>query len=196
MTKYPSHLLKLIQAFKKLPGVGNKSAERFAFHFLSLPSEQVDEMTEILKNSHQLLKSCDECGCLTEEEEKCRLCDPEARDPKILCIVAHPKDVFAVEQTHEFRGFYHVLGGHLSPLDGRGPEHLSLSSLQRRISRLGIQEVIIALDSTLEGDATSLYIKQELASSNLSISRLAFGLPMGSALDYVRWRNLSPSSPW
>lgn len=185
MTKYPPHLQKLIQVFKKLPGVGSKSAERFAFHCLSWTVEQMEEMASTLKNIPHFLKHCEECGCLVDVQELCHLCDPKLRDPSILCIVAHAKDVFAVEQTHEYKGLYHVLGGHLSPLEGRGPEHLSLSQLEKRISHLGIQEIIIALDSTLEGDATALYIKEQLVPFNLSVFRLAFGLPMGSALEYV-----------
>ncbi len=182
-TKYPPQLIRLIGAFKQLPGVGSKSAERFAFHLLDWSADQLNEMAKSIETTQQL-RSCDECGCLVGEAA-CLLCDTNRRDPDILCIVAHLKDVFAIEQTHEYKGLYHVLGGVLSPLEGVGPDHLSIHKLKERIRSLPVKEVVIALDSTLEGDATAFYLKRELAEYNLPTSRLAFGLPMGSALDYV-----------
>jgi recombination protein RecR len=182
--KFPEHLQKLIQVLKRLPGVGNKSAERFAFHMLTLPPEQLFEMGNIVKEIKHKLKQCNECGCLMGDEG-CSICDLAERDNDVLCVIATPRDVFSIEETHEYRGLYHVLGGLLSPMDNRGPDRLSLDKLKERIVDLQVKEVVIALDSTLEGDATSLYLKQELASYSVHISRLAFGLPMGSALDYV-----------
>lgn len=182
--QYPSHLLKLIQVLKRLPGVGNKSAERFAFHLLTWPEEHLCELGEIISATKSKLRQCHLCGCLMGMEG-CLFCHASKRDPHAMCIIAYPRDVFAIEETQEYGGLYHVLGGLLSPLHQRGPEHLSLYKLKERLVHLQVKEVVIALDSTLEGDATALYLKQELMEYPLQISRLAFGLPMGSSLDYV-----------
>jgi recombination protein RecR len=182
--KYPKHLQKVIEVLKKLPGVGNKSAERFAFQMLNWTPLQLQEMAEIIQTIPKEIKQCKNCGCLIDHEA-CSFCDVARRDPTIVCVIASPRDVFAIEETHEFHGLYHVLGGLLSPMSGFGPEQLHINQLLQRIADLQIKEVVIALDSTLEGDATALYLKQELNSFNLTIQRLAFGLPMGSSLDYV-----------
>jgi recombination protein RecR len=181
--RYPDHFLKLVHVLKRLPGVGSKSAERFAFHLINWSDNHLQELANTLSQVKEKLRHCTECGCLTGEEA-CFFCHP-SRDTNMVCIIASARDAFAIEETHEYKGLYHVLGGVLSPLENRGPERLSLKKLQERISKLQIKEVVIALDSTLEGDATSLYIKQELDSYPVRISRLAFGLPMGSSLDYV-----------
>lgn len=182
--QYPNHLLQLIQVLKRFPGVGNKSAERFAFHLLNWPSEHLLELGKVVTTLKEKLKSCTECGCLIDEH-KCAVCDLSRRDKRLMCVISSSREMYAIEETHEYKGLYHVLGGVLSPLEGRGPEHLSLPKLKERITSLGVQEIVIALDSTLEGDATSLYLKQELAEYPIRVSRLAFGLPMGSALEYV-----------
>lgn len=182
--RYPLHLLKLIQVLKRLPGVGNKSAERFAFHLLNWPIEHLQELGQTVIAIKDKLKACPECGCLIDEQA-CIFCDASRRDTSILCVISSPREAFAIEGTHEYQGLYHVLGGVLSPLDQRGPEHLTIEKLKQRITSLQIKEIIIALDSTLEGDATSLFLKQELTNYPVNISRLAFGLPMGSALEYV-----------
>lgn len=184
MRAYPEHLQKLIQLLKKFPGVGSKSAERFAFNLLTWMPEQLNEIGDTFKSIKDHLKSCVECGCLRGSHE-CYFCDSSKRDTKTMCVIATPRDAFSIEDTHEYRGLYHVLGGVLSPLENRGPEHLFLSNFKDRINKHGVEELVIALDSTLEGDATALYIKQELRSLPLHISRLAFGIPMGSHLDYV-----------
>jgi recombination protein RecR len=181
---YPDHLLKLIQALKKFPGVGNKSAERFAFHILNWPEKQHEELASLLCDIKQKLRYCDDCGCLGGEV-LCYFCQSPQRNKQILCVIASPRDVYAIEETHEYKGLYHVLGGVLSPMDNRGPERLSIDQLKKRVSLHQIEEVVLALDSTLEGDATALYIKKALEAFPLQVSRLAFGLPMGSALDYV-----------
>lgn len=182
--KYPSHLLKLVEVLRRLPGVGVKSAERFAFDLLTWPKEQLSEMAGVIDTIHDRLKSCIDCGCLAENSD-CRFCLDERAISGVLCIVASPRDVFAIEATGEYRGLYHVLGGTLSPLEGIGPEKLHIDSLKNRLSSLILQEVIIAIDSTLEGDATSLYLKQEIEPLGIRVSRLAFGLPIGSSIDYV-----------
>lgn len=182
--KYPTHLLKLIESFKMLPGVGNKSAERFAFHLINQPPEQLSLLANIIHETPLRLKTCPVCGCLIGEAS-CPFCEASRSTLGVICIVASARDTFAIEATHEYRGLYHVLGGLLSPMEGIGPEKLTIESLKQRIRSLQIKEVVIALDSTLEGDATALYLKQELADLSVQMTRLAFGLPMGSALDYV-----------
>lgn len=182
--RYPDHLLKLIQVLKRFPGVGNKSAERFAFHLLNWTEQQLSELGTVVSTIKDKLHQCDDCGCLMGTEG-CFFCQASQRDPHVICVIASPRDVFAIEETREYKGLYHVLNGLLSPLDRRGPEHLSLQKLKVRLATLQIKELVIALDSTLEGDATALFLKQELANYPIHISRLAFGLPMGSSLDYV-----------
>lgn len=181
---YPQHLLKLIQVLKRLPGVGHKTAERFAFYLLDCSEGDLHEMAQILALVKDKITCCDQCGCFIGDRG-CGFCTDARRNPALLCVIASPKEAFAIEETRTFQGLYHVIGGLLSPLDRKGPEHLSLDRLKRRIAAHGVEEVVIALDSTLEGDATSLYLKQELAKLPVRISRLAFGLPMGSTLDYV-----------
>lgn len=182
--KYPNHLLKLIDVLRRLPGVGQKSAERYAFQMLDWNPQHLSEMAEVVKTLHEKIKQCCVCGCLCENNA-CTFCDDSRAAAGSVCIIASPRDAFAIEETREFKGYYHVLGGLLSPLQGRGPEKLQLTKLLQRLQSLAIKEVVIALDSTLEGDTTALYLKRELEPLRLNVSRLAFGLPMGSSLDYV-----------
>ncbi|MFI0435167.1 MAG: recombination mediator RecR [Parachlamydiaceae bacterium] len=182
--RYPEHLQKLIQILKRLPGIGNKSAERFAFHLLTWPESQLKELAAIVHTTKEKLQQCEDCGCLIGLEG-CFFCQSHHRDTNVMCVIASPRDVYSIEETQEYRGLYHVLDGLLSPLNRRGPEHLSIPKLKHRIAAFNVKELVIALDSTLEGDATALYLKQELEHSPIHISRLAFGLPMGSSLEYV-----------
>jgi recombination protein RecR len=181
---YPQHLSKLINALKKLPGVGNKSAERFAFQMLNWKSEHLQELSHLIQAMPEKLSHCKECHCLISPES-CPFCDLAKRPMRSICIIASPRDAFAIEETREYKGLYHNLGGLLSPLEGIGPEQLKLHNLKERILAHQVDEILMALDSTLEGDATAFYLKKELVSLGIPISRLAFGLPMGSSLDYV-----------
>lgn len=182
--KYPIHLLKLIDVLKKLPGVGNKSAERFAFEILNWSDDALNQMAQVIGSTKTHLQYCEQCGCLIGIDD-CPFCAASRHSHQAICVVAQARDVFAIEGTHEFRGMYHVLGSLLSPMTGIGPEKLRFSTLKERILEHHITEVVIALDSTLEGDATALFLKQQLEPLNVRVSRLAFGLPMGSSLDYV-----------
>lgn len=184
MSKYPEPLLRLIAVLKKLPGVGSRTAERFAFHLLDWPTPQLGEFAEIVGSIKARIHTCPECHCLMDLS-RCAFCDPIRREARSLCVIATAKDLFALEETGSFHGLYHVLGGLLSPLDGRHPHHLDIAGLKGRIAKYSVQEVIIAFDSTLEGDTTALYLKQELQDTGAIVSRLAFGLPMGSSLDFV-----------
>lgn len=182
--KYPKHLLQLIESLKRLPGVGNKTAERFAFQMLDWTPQQLEQTSELIRDIPHKLKQCDQCGCLMGEKY-CYFCVPARYQQGMMCIISSPKDVYAIEETHQFRGIYQVLGTLISPLEGKGPEMLPMKQIKERIQKHQVNEVVIALDSTLEGDTTSLYLKKELDPLSIAISRLALGLPMGSSLDYV-----------
>lgn len=182
--KYPLHLLKLIESLKRLPGVGAKSAERFAFELIKWSPNDIERFAAIIQATPDKLKSCNDCGSL-KGEEPCAFCTTPRSSPQTLCILATPRDAFSIEATREFNGYYHVLGGLISPLEGIGPEALRLNTLLSRIEALQIQEIVIALDSTIEGDATALYLKKILSPLSILISRLAFGIPMGSSIDFV-----------
>jgi len=190
MSKYPLALQQLIASLKMLPGVGSKTAERFAFQLLTWQDEPLEHFATLIATLKTKIQTCPTCNCLMEKE-LCQFCDTAKRDTSLLCIISSPKDVFAIEETHLYKGLYHVLGGLLSPLDGRTVERLGVAHLLQRISTLQIREVIVALDSTLEGDATALYLKEQLDKSSIPVSRLALGLPMGIPLEYVDGGTLS-----
>lgn len=182
---YPSALNRLIAALKKLPGIGQKSAERFAFKILDWPETEVKEFVSTLEGVKKSLSNCNECNCLVEANY-CPFCKENKRDKEILCIVSSSKDLFALEEARIFKGLYHVLGTVLSPLDNKFGEDISLDPIVDRIKKHSIKEVILALDSTLEGDATALFIKNALQENHgIRVSRLALGLPVGSTLDFV-----------
>jgi recombination protein RecR len=182
--RYPTHLLRLIETFKKLPGVGARSAERFAFELLRWPSDALRSMGELISATSENLFYCAECGSLADSL-LCGICASPNRDKTKLCIVGYWRDLFAIESTGEYLGSYHVLGALLSPMEGINPKDLPIDAIRERIGKQEIQEIVIALDATLEGDTTALYLKQELSSFCSKISRIAFGLPMGSSFDYV-----------
>lgn len=180
---YPDHLLKLIAVLKKFPGVGTKTAERFAFHLLDWPEEKLMEMSSTIKEVKSHLKICPLCGALIEKS--CTICGDKSRNQEILCIVASVKDIFLIEETREYRGLYHVLGTLFSPIHGKAPHPQTIEKLKTRIETMGVKEVIIGLDSTIEGDATALFLKKELISYPITLFRLALGLPMGSSFDFI-----------
>lgn len=184
MSKYPSDLAQLIAFLKKLPGVGTKTAERFAFQLLNWSEEELQAFSTLFAQLKKKITQCDECRCLMANH-CCPFCQNVMRDKTQLCIIASPRDAYSLEETGAYRGLYHVLGGLLSPLDGKTLEHLNLDRLKKRISSLHIKEIIIALDSTLEGDTTSLFLKEQMQAWGFPVSRLAFGLPIGSSLDFV-----------
>ncbi len=181
---YPPHLLKLIDSLRRLPGVGSRTAERYAFHLLTWSPEKLTEMAQVIAETPEQVKQCGACGCLMDGKA-CSFCDLKRRETETICVIASPKDAFAIEHTHEYKGLYHVLGGLLSPIEGKDPQSLGCDKLRARIRTHNIKEVVLALDSTLEGDATALFLKKDLEPLSLHVSRLALGLPMGSSLDYV-----------
>lgn len=189
MSQYPSELLTLIAYLKKLPGVGSKTAERFAFTLLEWSTEDLTAFSEKLATLKEKVYPCSTCGCL-KDSETCPFCDPIKRDHSTLCIVSSPRDVYAIEETRAFKGIYQVIDGLFSPLEGKSVGQEALQRLMKRLDSQPVKEVIIALDSTLEGDATSLYLKKQLDAKGVPATRLAFGLPMGSSLDFVDYGTL------
>lgn len=180
---YPKSFEKLIEAYKRFPGVGQKSAERYAFSTLEWDFEDVQMMIDALTQVSTNLKKCSVCNHLSEED-LCEICKQESRDKKIICVVQTSKDVIAMEKTNEFKGTYHVLGGVINTSKGIFPEDLNIDSLIDRVEN-GIDEVILALDPTIDGETTSLYITSLLSNKEVNVTRLAHGLPMGGHLDYA-----------
>ncbi len=181
---YPKDLLKLITFCKKLSGVGSKTAERFAFELLKWKNDELNELSYVLKDLKKNIVSCEVCGCL-KIDGTCNFCNKEIRDSKKICIVSSFKEVFLLEKTRSYKGFYHIIDTLISPMEGAEISDSAIEKLKKRIKTDAIQEVIIAFDSTIEGDVTSLYIKEKLLDMKLQISRLAFGLPIGASLDFI-----------
>jgi len=177
-------LQALIDHFKKLPGVGEKTARRLAFAILDMDGEEVREFAETLVQVKKRIGFCNRCGNLAEGD-LCRICTDERRTAAILCVVERPADLYVLEASGQYRGRYHVLHGVLSPLDGVGPGDLNLDQLEKRVREEGIQEVIVATNPSIEGDTTSLYIARMLKKYGIKVTRPARGLPLGSSLEYV-----------
>ena len=179
-----SLLSQLIQAFKVLPGIGEKSAQRMAFYLLEKNREGGLNLAKLISTSVEKIRNCSNCRNLTEDMV-CEICSDERRDKKIICVVESPSDIIAIEKSGSFKGKYFVLMGRLSPIDGVTPQDLGIPKLVENINSSEVQEVIIATSPTIEGDATSFYIKDQLAENNILISRIAYGVPMGGELEYV-----------
>ncbi len=185
MAEYPPSLERLLHELEKLPGIGPRTAQRLAFHLLKQPTETSKALASALVEARTKLHPCRDCFNLTEET-LCRICTQATRDRTSLLVVEDPSDVAAFERTHEYHGLYHVLGGTLSPLEGRGPQDLTLDALVERIKKGGsFKEVIVATDPTVEGDSTALYIQQLLKGILSKVTRLARGLPSGGDVEYA-----------
>jgi len=182
---YPQSLIALIDSFKKLPGVGPKTAERMALHTLKLKNQDVEDFANSLTQVMTSIKDCKICHHITDED-KCQVCKDEVRDKTTICIVEHSKDVIALEKMNAYHGLYHVLGGSINPLEGIGPDDLNLRSLIIRLQNNDdIRELILATNPTIEGETTALYLKKLLGETDLIISRIAHGLPVGGDLEYA-----------
>lgn len=181
---YPKTILNLIECFKKLPGVGEKSAERMALACLNLDEETIKLFKTALENSKTKIKNCTRCGNLSEEEE-CDICKNKTRDTSTICVVEESKNIVLFEKIGSFTGRYHVLGGLISPLDGINPEDINISSLINRIEKEDIKEIILAVKPTIEGETTALYITKLLENKNVKITKIAHGIPMGADIDYI-----------
>jgi recombination protein RecR len=180
----PEPISNLREELRKLPGIGPRSAERLALFLAQSDSHLVARLTASILAARQRIQTCQVCGGLTESQP-CALCSDARRDPSVICVVEHPTDILALEKSAVFRGKYHVLGGRLSPVQGIGPEDLRLAELEKRLDIEPVKEIILALGSDVEGDATSLYLSRRWAGRSLVVSRLAHGLPVGSGLDFA-----------
>lgn len=181
---YEGAVQDLIDELGRLPGVGPKSAQRIAFHLLQADSEDVTRLVTALSEVKAKVRFCEECGNVAQAE-RCRICADPRRDRSAICVVEEPKDVVAIERTREFRGTYHVLGGAISPIDGIGPDDLRVRELMQRLASGDVQEVIIATDPNLEGEATATYLSRLLRDVGVTVTRLASGLPVGGDLEYA-----------
>ncbi|MGH2792740.1 MAG: recombination mediator RecR [Actinomycetota bacterium] len=174
----------LIDALRRLPGVGAKSAQRLAFHLLRAPAEEANALSDAIRSAKEKVTICGECFNVSEGE-RCKFCRDSRRDGTLICVVEEPADIIAVERTQEFRGRYHVLGGHISPIDGIGPDDLRMRELVERIGKGEVKEVILATNPTVEGEATAIYLANLLKPLGLRITRIASGLPVGGDLEYA-----------
>lgn len=181
---YEGAIQELIDELGRLPGVGPKSAQRIAFYLLEAEEDQAKKLSEILTEVRQRVRFCETCGNVSESDI-CNLCTDPRRDDSMICVVEESKDVQAIERTREFKGRYHVLGGAISPIAGIGPDQLRIRQLMTRLSDTRIQEVVIATNPNLEGEATATYLTRMLASLEISVSKLASGLPVGGDLEYA-----------
>ena len=185
-------LEELAESFSRLPGIGKKSAMRIAYHLLKTDSGFLNQFARELSTLHERIKQCSVCGTYTETDP-CPICTSAKRDRSMICVVEQPQDVTTIEASKEFSGLFHVLGGVISPLDGIGPEQLSIGKLVERVQKENVQEVIIATNPTIDGDVTALYIQRALSGTNVKISRLASGLPVGGDLEYANKLTLARS---
>ncbi|ASN18867.1 recombination mediator RecR [Paenarthrobacter sp. YAF11_1] len=181
---YEGAVQELIDELGRLPGVGPKSAQRLAFHILEADPEDMKRLVTAITTVKERVKFCSVCFNVTEQE-KCNICRDQRRDPSVICVVEESKDVLAVERTRSFRGRYHVLGGAINPIAGIGPEQLRIRELLTRLNDGAIQEIIIATDPNLEGEATATYLARMLKSIGITVTRLASGLPVGGDLEYA-----------
>ncbi|MBQ1421708.1 MAG: recombination protein RecR [Firmicutes bacterium] len=184
MSGYPRQLEILIKELTKLPGVGEKSAQRLAFHILDKDEDQVDALATAMQNAKRQLKHCSVCGNLTDQDP-CAICSDPGRRKDQICVVETPRDLMAMERIREYKGTYHVLYGVISPMDGIGPEDINLKSLIKRLQGQDVEEVIIATNPTIQGEATAMYISKLLNPAGIKVSRIAHGIPVGSDLEFA-----------
>ena len=181
---YPEPLTRLIDQLKRLPGIGAKSAQRLAFHLLRTPREETDRLCEAVRDVKERVTYCSVCGNTTEIDP-CVYCGSAGRNHKLICVVEEPQNVSAIENTRDFKGVYHVLMGALSPLQGIGPDELKIKSLLARVGEGGIEEIILATNPNVEGEATALYLARLLKPLGVRVTRIAMGVPVGSDLEYA-----------
>lgn len=183
MDFYPIAIEKLIEEFAKLPGIGNKTAQRLTLHVLNLPQEEVKDFAEALIQARGTIKYCSNCGNFTDKDP-CSICSNPNREKSIICVVEQPKDIIAMEKVKEYNGMYHVLHGNISPMAGRGPNDIKLRELISRING-DVKEVIVATNPNVEGEATAMYISKILKPLGAKVTRIAHGIPVGGDLEYA-----------
>lgn len=190
MATLPEPITSLVAALSKLPGIGPRSAERIALHLVQTESGSVKELARTLIEAREKVGQCSICGALTEQQP-CTICSDSRRDSSLICLVERPVDIISIDKSGTYRGKFHVLGGKLSPLNGIGPEDLRIAQLEERLTKEPIQEIIVALPSDVEGDATSFYLAKQLSTKGVKITRIAHGLPVGSGLEFADELTLS-----
>jgi recombination protein RecR len=181
---------QLAEQFAQLPGIGRKTAHRLALYILKMSNEEVAALARALVSAKEKVRSCSICSNITERDP-CLICSNQKRERTVICVVEEPNDVHAIEKTHEFKGLYHVLGGALSPLDGIGPDELRIKELLHRASQNGVNEIILAMNPNVEGEATTLYLSKLLKPFGMKVTRIARGLPVGSDLEFADEATLS-----
>jgi len=184
MPEYAKPMARLIDELKRLPGVGSKSAQRIAFHLLKVEDADVERLANAIRELRQSIRLCEVCHNITETSP-CVYCSDPSRDARLLCVVEDAASIVPIEKTARYRGRYHVLQGVLSPLHGIGPEQLKIESLVQRVRNDGVEEVILATNPTVEGEATAVYLSNVLKPLNVKVTRIALGVPVGSELEYV-----------
>ncbi len=184
MQFFPASLQNLADQFARLPGIGGKTAQRLAFHVLSLPMEEAQEFAQAIVQAKQEVHTCPRCQNLTDRE-LCPICDDDTRDQSVICVVAEPRDVIAMERSREFRGVYHVLHGVISPLNHVTQDDIRIKELLQRVGQGNVREVIMATNPDTEGEATAMYISRLLRPMEVKVTRLAYGVPVGSQLEYA-----------
>ena len=184
MALYPKTFNDLIECYKKLPRIGEKNAERLAFATLELDDEIIEVFSNSIKNIKSKTKNCLICNNLSEEDQ-CTICSDESRNKKIICVVENTKNLVIFEKTGAFNGVYHVLGGLISPLDGINPEDINLEKLFKRVEEEPIEEIILALKPSVEGETTALYIQKKLQNKNVKVTKIAYGVPLGTDMEYI-----------
>ena len=184
MRQYPKPLEILINELSKLPGIGGKTAQRLAFHILSLDEREVNQLAGALTNAKQQMKYCSVCGNLTDTDP-CRICSDPARRQDVICVVESPRDVMAMERIREFNGLYHVLHGVISPMEGVGQEDINLKSLINLLQASDVKELIVATNPNIEGEATAMFIARLIKPAGIKVSRIAHGIPVGGDLEYA-----------
>jgi recombination protein RecR len=190
MALLPESMTALIAALTRLPGIGPRSAERIALHLVQSESGTVKQLADALLQARERVRLCDICGALTEKSP-CQFCSDPRREAGLVCVIERPVDIISVEKSGTYRGKYHVLGGKLSPLNGVEPEHLRIAALEQRLGTEPIREIVLALGTDVEGDATSFYLGKRLARPGLKITRIAYGLPAGTGLEFADELTLS-----
>lgn len=188
--KYPDSLNNLIDSLKKLPSIGEKSAERLAFAIMNLDNDEVSLFSDSIRDVKLKIKKCSECGNITENE-KCDICLNEDRDASLICVVEDCKNIITLEKMGSYNGKYHVLDGLISPIEGRGPSDIKIDTLVDKVEKNNIKEIIIAISPTLEGETTALYISKILENKGVIVSRIAYGIPMGADMEYLDPMTLS-----
>ena len=184
MNYYPREFTKLINELAKLPGIGNKTAQRLAFNILQKSSEEAEKLSNAIIDAKNNIRECSVCGNLTDKE-KCNICLDSRREQDVICVVESPKDLMSMEKIKEFRGVYHVLNGVISPIAGTGPDDINLKSLLNRIHENDVKEIILATNPNVEGEATAMFISRVVQPFNIKVSRLAHGIPVGGDLEFT-----------